>query len=430
MKYLQKLIISVAVFAMFVVGPVGTSAQTVEPNRPDVTEDVVLQWQRVLTTIVRTSGAHPGTILPSRSFSMMHAAMFDAINSIEGTYTPYLTDVPTTRYLSTRVAAAKAAYDVLVALYPTQQATLDTEFAISVTGLRQDRAALQVGATTAAVILANRTNDGWSVATPPYSLPTTPGNWQPLPPATNTTTFTNIGSVRPFTTQSSTQFRPAPPPLLTSAEYAADLNEAKEIGSATSTTRTVDQTTVARIWANAANALYIWFDIAKTQSIARGNSSLENARLFAMMSFVHHDALQASFASKFYYGLWRPITAIRRADEDGNPGTSPDTAWTSLIVAPPYPTYAGNAATQGMTHATILGLFFGRDDIPLEYTFEGPPVVKRTYRGFNEMANEQARSRVYGGIHFTFDSKAGQAIGRNIANYVFANYMKVRECNV
>lgn len=416
--------------AFIVLGTFSLVAQVSEPQNPEITEDIVLQWQRVLTTIVRTSGAQPATIIPSRSFSMMHASMFDAINSIEGTYTPYLTDIPGSRSLSTRVAAAVAAHRVLLALYPTQQSTLDAELGISLLGLnlRRHQEAIKLGETVAAAMVANRANDGWSVAAPAYVLPATPGNWQPTPPTNTAAAFTNFASVRPFATTGSTQFRPAPPPTITSSEYAADFNETKDIGSATSTTRTADQTTVARIWANAANALYIWFDIARSMSIARGNTSLENARLFTMMSFVHHDGLQTSFASKFNYGLWRPITAIRRADEDGNAATTQDTNWNSLIVSPPYPTYAGNAATQGMTHATILGLFFGRDDISFEYTFEGPPVVTRTYRSFNEMADEQARSRVYGGIHFTFDSKAGQAIGRNVAHYVFLNYLKPREC--
>jgi hypothetical protein len=139
--------------------------------------------------------------------------------------------------------------------------------------------------------------------------------------------------------------------------------------------------------------------------------------------------LQTSFAIKFHYGLWRPIQAIRRADEDGNSATAPDANWNSLIVSPPYPTYAGNAATQGMVQGTILALFFGRDDIPFQFTFVSPTVTTRSYRGFNDMADEQARSRVYGGIHFTFDSKAGQSIGRNVANYVFQNYLRPRECN-
>ncbi|MEJ7713518.1 MAG: vanadium-dependent haloperoxidase [Pyrinomonadaceae bacterium] len=130
--------------------------------------------------------------------------------------------------------------------------------------------------------------------------------------------------------------------------------------------------------------------------------------------------------SKFVHGLWRPVTAIRRADEDGNPNTVPDANWSSLIGNPPYPTYAGNHAAIGTSQSTILGLFFGRDDIRFEHTWEGAGGATRSYPGFTAMANEEERSRVYGGIHFTFDQTAGQSAGRNVANYVFLNFMKPR----
>ena len=393
-------------------------------------EDVVLQWHRVLTTVVRTPGVQPATINSNRSYSMMHAAMFDAINSIEGTYTPYLISVPGTRFASTRIAGAKAAYDVLSALYPTQQALLDAEFLISLDGMAttRNRNAMRIGEITAAAILTDRNNDGWAVTPPPFVLPPTPGNWQPTPPGFVPAALTHYGAVKPFTTTSSAQFRPNPPPSLTSAEYTADFNEEKELGSATSTTRSADQTLVARLWASGPNSAYLWFAVARDQAISRNLSTAETARLFALLSITYHDTLQTSWASKYVYGLWRPVTAIRRADEDGNPDTAQDPNWTSLIVTPPYPTYAGNASAHGMSQAVVLGLFFGRDDTQFQATFEGPPVTTRSYSSFSALADEQARSRVYGGIHFTFDNKAGQSIGRNVANYVFTNYLKRREC--
>ena len=142
-----------------------------------------------------------------------------------------------------------------------------------------------------------------------------------------------------------------------------------------------------------------------------------------------HDALQTTFTSKFTHGLWRPVTAIRRADEDGNPDTEPDVNWSSLLGNPPYPSYAGNHAAIGTSQSTILALFFGRDDIPFQHTWEGAGGATRSYSGFTAMANEEERSRVYGGIHFTFDQIAGQSVGRNVANYVFLNFMKPRRCD-
>jgi hypothetical protein len=153
---------------------------------------------------------------------------------------------------------------------------------------------------------------------------------------------------------------------------------------------------------------------------------VENARLFALLNIALHDGLQTSFTSKFYYGLWRPVTAIQRADEDSNPATTADANWLPLLITPPYPTYAGNASTIGKTAATILASFFGCDDIGFEAHWqglEGSPGWTRSYSSFSALANEQANSRVYGGIHFRFDNVAGQSIGTNVANYVFQNFL-------
>jgi hypothetical protein len=393
-------------------------------------ENVVLQWNRVLQQTISTPGVHPATIFPVRSFAMMHAAMFDAVNSIDGSYTPYLTDVPGSPHASKEAAAAKAAHDVLVALYPTRQDIFDAELANSLFGVPSNRArqGVRVGQIVAAQLLAARANDGWNVAPAPYVLPTTPGNWQPSPAPAG---FTQFPAVVPFATDSSTQFAPAPPPALMSDDYAASLNEVKELGSATSTTRTADQTKVAQLWANVNTPTTVWFvwnNVARTVAISRKTTTAENARLFALMNVSFHDALQTTMASKFVHGLWRPVTAIRRADEDGNPNTAPDPNWTSLIGAPPYPTYAGNHAAVGTSQATILALFFGRDDIPFQHTWEGAGGATRSYSGFTHMANEEERSRVWGGIHFTFDQTAGQSAGRNVANYVFQNFMQPRRC--
>lgn len=417
---LRKLTILTWFAATITIAQIGVHAQPAE--------DVVLQWNRVLRQTLAVPGLQPATVMGSRSYSMMHLAMFDAVNSIEGTYTPYLTDVPGTRHASKNTAAAKAAYDVLRALYPSRQSVFDAELAISIGGdpSNRDRQAMRIGELTAEAILAARVNDNWSATPPPFSLPPTTGNWQPTPPATSTTAFTHYGNVTPFGTTSSRQFAPNPPPALNSEQYAADLNEAKLLGKSDSAARTAEQTSIALRWASPAQGGATWTTLLQQLAASRNDSLIENARLYALFWTVSHDALQTSFTSKYDGGLWRPITAIRRADEDGNPGTDPDPTWNSLIPSPPYPTYAGNAATDGMSRATILGLFFGRDDIPFSVAYPGPPAISRSYPGFNALANEQARSRIYAGIHFEFDSTAGQAIGRNVANHVFQNYLRPR----
>jgi hypothetical protein len=360
----------------------------------------------------------------------MHVAMFDAVNSIEGSHTPYLIEVPGSPNASIEAAAAQAAHDVLVGLYPTRVLIFDAELAVSLQGIEENRAqqGIRVGQIVADRILAVRANDGWTVTPPAYSLPTTPGNWQPVAGAA---AFTHYPSVMPFGITSGTQFKPNAPPALTSAEYGADLNEVKELGSVNSLARTADQTKVAQLWAavgTPTNFLFVWNNVARTVSLAHGISTVEKARLFALTNIALHDALQTTFASKFVYGLWRPITAIRRADEDGNANTAADLTWNSLIVSPPYPSYAGNNAAIGTSQSTILALFFGRDDVAFQHTWEGANGATRSYAGFSAMADEEVRARVYGGIHFTFDNVAGQSVGRNVANYIFANVMRPRQC--
>ena len=399
-------------------------------NLPAVQEDVILQWNRVLMETVLTPGQHPATIMQVRSYAMVHAAMFDAVNSIDGSHTPYLTDVPGSQQASIEAAAAQAARDVLVGLYPTRVAVFDAELAVSLQGIEDYRAqqGIRVGQIVAERMLAARANDGWTVTPSSYVLPTTPGNWQPTGTAA---TFTHYPYVLPFAIKSGTQFAPSAPPAMTSAQYAADLNEVKEIGALNSATRTADQTLVARLWANVntpTNFLLVWNNVARTVSVARELSTVEKARLFALTNIALHDALHTTFTSKFQHGLWRPITAIRRADEDGNANTTADPSWSSLIGAPAYPSYAGNMAAIGTSQATTLGLFFGRDDIGFQHTWAGAGGATRSYAGFSAMANEQERARVYGGIHFTFDNVAGQSVGRNVANYIFSNTMRPRVC--
>jgi hypothetical protein len=405
-------------------------AQKIDERESTPGENVVLQWNRVLQETIRTPGQQPATIFPVRSFAMMHAAMFDAVNSIDGEYTPYLTSVPGTRKASQEAAAAQAAHDVLVALYPTRASVFDTELNNSLSGISLFRAhqGARIGQIVAAQLLALRANDGWNAPLPSYVLPSTPGNWQSIAPST-AAGFTQYPAVLPFAIGSNSRFAVNPPPTLMSEEYARDFNEVKEIGSATSTTRTADQTKVAQLWANVntpTTVFFVWNNVARTVAISRNNTTAENARLFALMNIAFHDSLLTTFTSKFQYGLWRPTTAIRRADKDGNPNTAPDVNWTSLLGNPPYPTYAGNHAAIGTSQSTILALFFGRDDIPFQHTWDGAGGATRSYVGFTAMANEEERSRVYGGIHFTFDQVAGQSVGRNVANYVFMNFMKPR----
>ena len=407
-------------------------AQNTDSSKADAPgEDVILQWNRVLSQTIATPGAHPATIRTQRSYAMMHLAMFDAVNSIEGDYTPYLSDIPSAARASVKAAAAQAAHDVLASLYPNRQGIFAMELADSLIGISPLQAfrGKAVGRAAAQRMLTHRANDGWTVTPPAYVLPPTPGNWQPTPPANAPAAFTHFPAVMPFALAQSTQFLPPPPPNLTSEQYAAEFNEVKELGAANSTTRTAEQTLTAQLWATGATTEVYLNNLVRSLALNRNLTTAQNARLFALFYVSTHDGLQTTFTSQYTYGRWRPVTAIRRADEDDNPNTEADPNWTSLIAAPPYPSYASNASSLTSSAAKALELFFGRDDIPFQINFGGTPNVVRTYRSFSQMTDEAARSRVFGGIHFQSDTFYGQIAGRNVATYVFLNLMRPRDCN-
>jgi hypothetical protein len=402
-------------------------------------ENVILQWNRVLQQTI-SAGAHPSTIRIQRSYSMMHAAMYDAVNSIEGSHTPYLTDANPgnspffaglyrNRRISQEAAAAIAAHGVLVGLFPSRQAIYDAELAESLNGIPniEKQLAIPIGQLVAQRMLQARANDGWTVMPPPYVLDLTPGNWQPTPPANAPATFTHFRGVTPFAMTNNTQFLPVPPPDLTSAEYANEVNEVKSLGATVSAARTADQTQTAQVWASGSTSEVLLNNLFRNIAVSRNLSTAETARLFALIYIATHDALQTTNTTQYTYGRWRPITAIRRADEDGNPDTTADPAWTSLINAPATPTYSSNASSLTSAPAAMLALFFGRDDIGFQINFGGSSNITRNYKSFSAMTNEAALSRIFAGIHFRSDINAGQIAGRNVANYVFLNFMRPRE---
>jgi hypothetical protein len=230
--------------------------------------ELVIEWNRVLMTVAPVAPPAPPTV--QRPASMMHIAMFDAVNAIEDAYTPYRIQVRASHGASPEAAAAQAAHDVLTPLFPTEQATLDALLASHLAGIPPGRAkqGIAIGRAVAQAILAWRQNDGWPatiVPDPTYVLPPTPGLWQPTPPANSFATFTFYSNVVPFALQTSTQFLPPPPPSLISQRHATDLNETKLLGSATSAVRTPDQTeTALRIAAvgGLTSPIEVWFKVA------------------------------------------------------------------------------------------------------------------------------------------------------------------------
>jgi hypothetical protein len=392
--------------------------------------EVIVEWNEILEGVLPASG-----LTPPRNYAMLHIAMFDAVNSIDRSYRPYRVNVPAWPSASQEAAAAQAAHDILAANFPTSLATYDAALQARLAKIQPALAALgvRVGKTVAANILAWRLNDGWNAAPAPYVLPPFPGLYQPTPPAFGPPQFRQFQTTTPFALLTPTQYQPVGPPTLTSQEYADALNQVRTLGSATSTERTADQTLLARSFASVTNRTIhwgLWNHVARDTARARKLSLVETARLFALLNASIHDGLQTSHSSKYVYGLWRPVTAIRRADEDMNDQTVADPSWTPLLTTPAYPSHAGNMACVGASAATALALFHETDEMPFTAVWlgnAGNPDVSRPYTSFWQMAVDQANSRIYGGIHFSFENLASQEACPKVARYVFENYMQPRE---
>jgi hypothetical protein len=389
--------------------------------------EIVIEWNALMESTVPNSA---GVTLP-RGYAIMHIAMFDAVASIEGGYANYQSRVLGYPNASSDVAAAQAARDVMVALFPAATANADALLARRLHGVDATRAAqgIHVGKTVAQSILGWRANDGW--ATPQtFTPPALPGVWQPTPPAFAPAGFVQATSARPFALPTPYHFMPRRPPELDSQEYADGVNEIKEIGGVNSVVRTPAQTQLARTWASVGYRQQwsaIWNNVARDAARAKNLGLVETARLFALVNVAMQDGVQTAQASKFAYQLWRPVHAIQRADEDMNPATTPDPTWMPLLPTPPYPSYAGNMACIGASTATALALYFGTNEMTVSPTWtglNGNADVTMTYPGFWQLAEAQAASREYGGIHFPFDTAASQEMCPKVGKYVVDNYMR------
>jgi len=391
-----------------------------------VRADEVTYWNSVALDIVKESVVHPPKV--GRDLAIMHSAMYDALNAIDRTHFPLFYEPPVTGPASREAAVAAAAHQTLVNLYPAYEARLNDLLNARLAGISNEAAksnGIALGRDAADNMLALRASDG-STATSIYTGSTTPGQWRPTPPAYRPGLVPLWGHVTPFSISSAQDFRPGPPPALTSQQYAAAVEQVKSLGSSNSTTRTPDQTQIAEFWSDypgpTASPVGKWNLIAQTLAEQQGNTLAENARMFALLDVTLADAGIVCWDSKYTYGLWRPEDAIRLADTDGNPGTQADLAWTPYLTSPNFPEYTSGHSTFSAAAAEIMGLFFGTDDIPFETIagFDVLPGVTRSYDSLSEAAIEAGSSRVYGGIHFQFSSVTGGEVGLSIADYVYA----------
>jgi len=387
----------------------------------------VIQWNRTLLIIVRTSGAQPSTVHPTRNFAIMHAAIYDAVNAIDRTHKPYLAVLSeVSRNASQDAAAAAAAHKVLVVLYPAFKNNLDSQLQHSLAQIAdgQDKSdGIAIGVAVADRILALRSNDGSNAPPTPYVFGSAPGDYQSTPPNFPTQPqFTNWSHVTPFGLNRANQFRPGPPPALVNDEYSDAFNEIKSLGIANSATATADEALTGRFW-NGAIQNY-WNEISQTASLAHNLTTAQNARLFALLNFSLADGVIAFYDAKYTYNFWRPVTAIRAADTDNNPETLADPNWLPEVgKTAPDPSYPGAHAVISAAAAEVLHSFFKRDHFVFNVAAEVLPGVDRSFTSFSAAAEEATLSRIFAGQHFRFDLTTGHRLGREVADFVVDNLL-------
>lgn len=379
----------------------------------------VVAWNAVALEAIRVDKTIPP--VAARDLAIIQASVYDAVNSIAPTGPSYRVRIAAPAGASLPAAVVGAAHESLVALFPKQKAALDAEFRVSVVGLGLTRSTLAGVLTGQAVAdreLGLRAGDR-SANKVSYVPGIDIGQWQPTPLKFAAAVLPGWGGVTPFVLQSGSQFRPAPPPSLTSATYAAALNQVESLGAKNSTTRTTDQTQIALFWSDGAGTDTPpghWNQI--TEQVA-------DARVFALLDLALADAGIACWDAKYSYNFWRPVTAIRQAGADGNPATAPDPAWAPLLATPAFPSYDSGHSTFSAAAATVLTAVYG-PSVRFTATSDGMPGVTRTFTSFAAAAAEAGQSRVYGGIHYSFDNTAGLALGDRVGRYVLTNALTAR----
>jgi len=390
----------------------------------------VLQWNRTLLVIVRTPGAQPASVHPTRSFAIMHAAIYDAVNAIDGTHTPYLvhfTDV--SRSASQDAAAAVAAHEVLLTLYPHFQPQLDAQLLQALAQIPEgaDKAqGIRIGQAVADRILALRSNDGADAQPIPFVFGNAPGDYQSTPPNfPKQPQFTHWSRVTPFALERANQFRPGSPPALTSDTYSDAFNEVKALGIVNSTASSADEALTGRFW-NGAIQNY-WNEITQTAALAHHLTTAQSARLFALLNLTLADGVIAFYDAKYTYDFWRPVTAIRAADTDNNPETLADPNWLPEVInTAPDPSYPGAHAVISAGGAAVLISVLKKDELDFNVTSEVMPGVERSFERLSAAAEEATLSRIFAGAHFRFDLTTGQQLGREVADFVVDNFLTRR----
>jgi hypothetical protein len=381
--------------------------------------DAVTDWNdTALRTILAVK---PLPMEQARALTLVHVAMFDAVNAIERRYRPYVFNAAAPAGAAVDAAAASAARAVLLKLYPDQQDAIEINYVNAIAALPEGdsrTAGIDVGERAAAAVLASPMSETAPV-TSAYRPYTTPGVYVPttLPIGLTWAQF------KPFALRRASQFRPAPPPSLKGPRWARDYNEVKQLGAKASSVRTPEQTDVAFFWIMTGPAS--WNPIIGQLAAAKKLDVVANARLFALANIAASDALIAVFDAKYAHNFWRPITAIRNGDLDGNDATVRDAGWLSLIEAPLHPEYpCAHCTTAGAVGAVLESEFGTATLAPFAMTSPTAPGITRTWTRIPDWVTEIDNARIWGGIHYRNSTEVGETLGREIGRYTVANFLQ------
>ena len=382
--------------------------------------DAVLDWNRVLLATLAGQPPFPA----ARYAAITQLAVFEAVNAITGEYHPYVRPLAAPAGASVDAAVAAAAHAVLTAYFPAKTAALDAALAATLATIPDGQAksdGLATGEAAAAVMLALRANDGSAV--PQFYLPVSsdPGEWQPTPSCPPVGgAFLHWRNVIPFGVPAVDRFMPPPPPPLTSGTYRRDYDEVKRVGGLNSGDRPADRADVATFYASFSPVT--WANVAAQQvAVEMGQSPAENAHALALVNMAVNDAAIASFTAKYLYTRWRPETAIRAAETDGNKKTDADPGFVPFIVAPCFPSYPSNHASLSGAAREVLERLYGRDGHDVTFAAQG---LTLHYTTFEAITNDVDDARVFGGIHFRFDQDAGAVLGRRVGAYVYEHNLR------
>ena len=371
--------------------------------------NVIVEWNaRAEAIAVKKKMLPPPN---ARGMAMLHIAMFEAVNAVERRYSSYRLNLTTARNVSKEAAAATAAHAVLTALHPDEQEAVNAALLASLAGVPDGPAkvaGVALGKKAAAEVLAMRAKDG-ATAPESYRPQTVAGVYVPtVVPAGST-----FGRVTPWFMSSGSQFRPAPPPALSSATWARDVNEIRDFGGRANSKRTAEQTAIGQFWF--VTGPQAWNPIARQLVTIKKLDIVDSARLFALVAIATNDAFIAVFDAKYHYNLWRPITAIRNADLSDNPATQRDATWLPLGDTPMHPEYPCAHCITSAAAATVLQSAFGNDIPEVSMTSITAPGVTRRWTRLQDYSDEVALARIYGGFHYRFSNVAAQEMGRKIA---------------